>query len=83
MNVNHNKIRAQLERLAASPEFVRTDRMVRFLRFVVEKTLLGDMAALRERQIGIEVFDRSEDWDPKLDNIVRSEARRLRGKLSA
>jgi hypothetical protein len=83
MNVNHNKIRAQLERLAASPEFVRTDRMVRFLRFVVEKTLLGDMAALRERQIGIEVFDRSEDWDPKLDNIVRSEARRLRGKLDA
>jgi Tol biopolymer transport system component len=83
MNVNHKKIRAQLERLAASPEFVRTDRMVRFLRFVVEKTLLGDMAALRERQIGIEVFDRSEDWDPKLDNIVRSEARRLRGKLDA
>jgi Tol biopolymer transport system component len=83
MNVNHDKIRAQLERLAASPEFARTDRMARFLRFVVERTLAGDTTALRERQIGIEVFDRPEDWDPKLDNIVRSEARRLRGKLEA
>ncbi len=57
--------------------------MVQFLRYVVEKTLDGDTAALRERQIGIEVFERSPDWDPKLDNIVRSEARRLRGKLEA
>ncbi len=83
MDVNHDKIRAQLERLSASSEFARTDRMARFLRFVVEKSLAGDTAALRERQIGIEVFDRPDDWDPKLDNIVRSEARRLRGKLDA
>ena len=27
------------------------------------------------------MFERTPDWDPKLDNIVRSEARRLRGKL--
>lgn len=83
MNINHEKVRAQLERLAASPEFARADRMARFLRFVVEKSLAGDTAALRERQIGIDVFDRPEGWDPKLDNIVRSEARRLRGKLDA
>ncbi len=83
MNLDHDKIRAQLERLAASPEFARTDRMTRFLRFVVEKTLVRDTVALRERQIGIEVFDRPDDWDPKLDNIVRSEARRLRAKLDA
>jgi Tol biopolymer transport system component len=81
MNVNHDKIRAQLERLAASPEFSRTYRMARFLRLVVEKTLVGDTAALRERQIGVDVFDRPQDWDPKLDNTVRSEARRLRAKL--
>jgi Tol biopolymer transport system component len=57
--------------------------MVQFLRYVVEKTLDGDIPALRERQIGIEVFERPLNWDPKLDNIVRSEARRLRGKLEA
>jgi Tol biopolymer transport system component len=57
--------------------------MVQFLRYVVEKTLEGDTAALKERQIGIAVFERPAGWDPKLDNIVRSEARRLRSKLEA
>ena len=83
MDTTHEKIRAQLERLAASPEFARTDRMARFLRFVVDQSLLGNADALKERQIGIKVFDRPQDWDPKLDNIVRSEARRLRAKLDA
>ena len=81
--LDQTKLRAQVERLAASAEFARADRMVRFLRYVVEKTLDGDNIALRERQIGIAVFERTPDWDPKLDNIVRSEARRLRGKLEA
>ncbi|WP_213804068.1 PD40 domain-containing protein [Granulicella sp. dw_53] len=79
----HENVRKQLERLAVSAEFGRTDRMVRFLRFVVERSLEEDADALRERQIGIEVFDRPSDWDPKLDNVVRSEARRLRAKLDA
>jgi Tol biopolymer transport system component len=81
--LDQTKLRAQVERTAASAEFARADRMVQFLRYVVEKTLEGDTIALRERQIGISVFERPPDWDPKLDNIVRSEARRLRGKLEA
>lgn len=79
----HDKVREELERLAVSAEFERTDRMVRFLRFVVERSLHEDANALRERQIGIEVFDRPSDWAPKLDNVVRSEARRLRAKFDA
>jgi len=81
--LDQTKLRAQVARLAASAEFARADRMVLFLRYVVEKTLDSDTAALRERQIGISVFERPLDWDPKLDNIVRSEARRLRSKLEA
>ncbi|WP_187142979.1 PD40 domain-containing protein [Terriglobus albidus] len=81
--LDQTKLRAQVERLAASAEFARADRMVQFLRYVVAKTLEGDTVALRERQIGISVFERPSDWDPKTDNIVRSEARRLRGKLEA
>ncbi|WP_158791636.1 LpqB family beta-propeller domain-containing protein [Granulicella sp. L60] len=81
--MDQTKLRAQVERLAASAEFARADRMVQFLRYVVEKTLDGDTAALRERQIGVAVFERPSDWDPKLDNVVRSEARRLRSKLEA
>jgi len=81
--LDRTKLHAQVERLAASAEFARSDRMVQFLRYVVAKTLEGDTAALRERAIGIAVFERASDWDPKLDNIVRSEARRLRSKLEA
>src|SRR3984893_9163541 len=70
-----------LEKVLASAEFSRAKRMARFLRFVVEESLAGRGDELKERQIGIEVFDRPAHWDPKVDNIVRSEARRLRTKL--
>jgi Tol biopolymer transport system component len=57
--------------------------MARFLRYIVENTESGHHEQLKERQIGIAVFDKPLDWDPKLDNNVRSEARRLRQKLDA
>jgi len=70
-----------LEKVLTSAEFSRAKRMARFLRFVVEESLAGRGDELKERQIGIEVFDRPAHWDSKVDNIVRSEARRLRTKL--
>jgi serine/threonine-protein kinase len=36
---------------------------------------------LKEYVIGVEVFDRSPSFDPRIDPIVRVEARRLRAKL--
>lgn len=75
------EITAGLNKVLASAEFVRARRMSRFLRFVVEATLAQETDNLKERLIGIEVFDQPADWDPKLNNIVRGEARRLRSKL--
>lgn len=83
MDTRLDLIRAQLDRVCASAEFARSERMIRFLRFVVDHSLHNDVENLRERQIGIAIFDRPENWDPKLDNVVRSEARRLRNKLDA
>jgi Tol biopolymer transport system component len=77
-----HSVEPYLEKVLTSVEFSRAKRMARFLRFIVEETLAGRMDELKERQIGIEVFDRSAEWDPKVDNIVRSEARRLRTKLT-
>lgn len=74
---------AQLERICASAEFVRSERMIRFLRLVTESTLDGRREELKERFIGERVFDRKPDWDPKLDSVVRTEARRLREKLDS
>lgn len=55
--------------------------MSRFLRFCVEETLAGRASDLKEFTLGLAVFDRPEDFDPRTDPIVRVEARRLRDKL--
>ena len=72
----------QLDRLLASGIFANAGRMSRFLKFVVEKTLAGEAERLKEYVIGVEVFDRDEDYDPRVDAIVRVEAARLRAKLA-
>src|SRR6185295_16729736 len=56
------------------------ERASRFLRFVVEHSIRGD-ADLKEYIIGVEVFSRSDSYDPRTDPIVRAEAQRLRAKL--
>jgi tetratricopeptide (TPR) repeat protein len=69
-----------LRELVQSDAFRRSARIIRFLEYVVLESL-SSTPRLSERTIGIVVFDRAEDWDPKLDPIVRIEARRLREKL--
>ena len=55
--------------------------MCRFLRFVVDRELAGRGRELKEYTLGTEVFDRDSAYDPRIDPIVRVEARRLRTKL--
>jgi len=74
-------IRRQLERLLASDAFLNARRLSRFLRYVVERSLAGERDRLKEYTIGIEVFDRDTQYDPRVDSIVRVEAGRLRSKL--
>jgi TolB-like protein/Flp pilus assembly protein TadD len=52
------------------------------LRFLVEETLAGRSDRLKEYVVGLEVFDRPDSYDPRLDSIVRVEARRLRAALN-
>src|SRR3989442_213167 len=57
--------------------------MGRFLRFTVERAVCGQPDQLKEYVIGVEVFDRNASYDPRVDPIVRVEARRLRSKLKS
>src|SRR5580658_87032 len=75
------EIRSQLELVLRSRAFLQSHRIRRFLQFVVEESLLGQPHRLKEYLIGLEVFDRREAFDPRVDSIVRVEARRLRYKL--
>src|SRR5262249_32659814 len=72
----------QLERVLKSPGFARNERLSRFLRFVVEKHLEGKDHELKESVIALEVFGRRPDFDSRLDPVVRTEAIRLRARLS-
>ena len=74
--------RRQLDKVLASPGFARNERMSLFLRFVVERHLEGRDAELKESLIAIEVFGRPPGYDSKQDPIVRTEASRLRARLS-
>jgi len=56
-------------------------RLAQFLNFVVEATLKGEASHLKETTIGVFVFGRQPDYNPKVDTIVRSQAWRLRAKL--
>jgi serine/threonine-protein kinase len=76
-------VRRQLEKILAHDLFARAERMGRFLRFAVERALEGKAGDLKEYLIGVEVFDRKDSYDPRVDPIVRVEARRLRSKLKA
>ena len=74
-------IRAQVRKIIASRAMSRSERLARFLDFTVSETLDGHADQLKEFVVGVEVFDRHQDYDPRLDPIVRVEARRLRMKL--
>ncbi len=81
--VDSRVIETELARLLNSREFQDSDRMCRFLRFTVETTLAGRADELKEYSIAMAVFDRGPDFDPRVDPVVRSEARRLRSKLAS
>lgn len=82
IGVGESEIRGQLDRITASPGFAASERLCRFIRWTVEQTLKGNTEPLKQYTIAREVFDRSEDFDPRIDSIVRTEAQRLRRKLA-
>ena len=75
-------IRRQLDRILESPAFGTSKRSQQCLRYMVEKALEGDLGALKERCIGVEVFGRSPDYDSSADAVVRSRANELRKRLA-
>ena len=74
-------VQEQLERLLASTLFHSSKRYAQFLRFVVGRTLEGHGHDLKERILGIEVFDRPPDYDTNTDPIVRVTAAEIRKRI--
>lgn len=75
------EVKKQLRRIVTSQDFAASERLQRFLEFVVEATLEGQTNRIKGYTIATEVFERGEDFDPQADPIVRVEAGRLRRRL--
>jgi sigma-B regulation protein RsbU (phosphoserine phosphatase) len=76
-----DSILAQVKKILSGPDFVNSERLNRFLRFVVIEALGGRAERLKEYAIALEVFDRDETFDSRTSPIVRVEAGRLRRLL--
>src|SRR5215213_9796199 len=74
-------VRAELERLIASPDLDLPPRARRFLRYIVEETLAGRADRIKAYSVGTEVFERDPNFDAQSDPVVRIEAGRLRRAL--
>lgn len=75
------EVQAELEVVLRSPQFERSERLQRFLRYICDLTLNGESDRINEYLIGSEVFRRGADYNPNEDSIVRRQALTLRQKL--
>ncbi len=74
-------VRTELGRMLHAPIFAQSNRCKRFLSHVVHQTLAGHAGELKERTIGINVFERKNDYDTGGDSIVRVTANEVRKRL--
>src|SRR5262245_8499786 len=75
------EVRQELGTLLARGDFHASERNRRFLTYIVEETLQGRADRIKAYSIAIAAFDRSDDFDPLTDPIVRIEASRLRRSI--
>jgi hypothetical protein len=76
-----SEVWSALDRIGKSRTLRRAEKLINLLNFLVETTLCGNAHYLKETTVGVSVFGRPPDYDPKTDTIVRSQAWRLRAKL--
>ena len=82
LDASPEDVRAQMLRILSSRYFKGSERLAQFLRHVVEETLVGRAGEIKEYVIGVAVYRKRRDFDPRTDATVRVEASRLRRKLS-
>lgn len=71
----------ELRSIVESAYFCNSKRYPALLQFIVENALAGNAGQLKERTIGISVFDRPPTYDTNADTIVRYTAGEVRKRL--
>ncbi len=80
--ISAKEFMVEMETVLRSAEFAKAPRMIRLLRYLVEKTVSDETTSLSEESIGLNVFDRDPlGYHTCEDPIVRVQTGRLREKL--
>src|SRR5690349_1742883 len=75
-------VRAEIGRLLESPAFRTSKRCREFLEYIVGHTMNGSSGALKERSLGVALFQLPQDFDTGQHTIVRVTANEVRKKLA-
>lgn len=78
---DHESIVRELHEILTSPHFCNSKRYPALLKYIVENTLAGRSDLLKERTIGVDVFDRPPTFDTNSDTVVRYTAGEVRKRL--
>jgi hypothetical protein len=74
-------LRRSLDEITKGAAFKGSHRSAQFLEYVVHQSALGNLDALKERVIGIELFGRVPSYDTGEDAVVRVTASDVRKRL--
>jgi hypothetical protein len=77
-----DQVRRQMNRLLATTHFKNSRRYPALFRFIVEETLEGRGEFLKERLLGVRVFNRPPDYDTADDPIVRVTIAEIRKRIA-
>lgn len=80
-NLPAEEMKAAAARVLASETFRQSEKLAEFLEYVVLQAVTGNQAGLKETSIGVGLYGRQPDYDPKVDSLVRTQARRVRERL--
>lgn len=78
LSITLQNIDAYIARIRLSGAMGKSERRLRLLEHLVKSEVLDKGDKLKAYSIALDIFDRSEDFDPTTDSIVRVEVGRLR-----
>ena len=79
--IDHSQIKFALNRILNSEALRDSERIRRFLAYVVNEKLEGRETNIKAYNIAVDVFNKSESFDPQSSSLVRTYGGKLRDSL--
>lgn len=80
--VEDKALQSQVDRILRSDEFRSSQVLRRLLKFLAEKSVLGEADQLKEYAVAIDGLGKPHSYDPRHNSAVRIQVGRLRQKLA-